>query len=347
MNHLSYLKAEELLTERCPELKLLVLGDLMLDHWVWGAVTRISPEAPIPIVDVERYTYTPGGAANVVNNLRMLGCTVSVAGVVGADDGGRRLRALLRRMGVDTSGVIRDPQRPTTLKTRIVAHNQQVVRADYESRMPLDAEIQTQLLDWISPRLSEFQAVLVSDYNKGLFNESFVSQLLGLFWEHNSLVVVGPKPENFKLFAGVELLTLNAKEATATSGLPTNNHEEVLTAGKRLQQMAHGSAIVVTRGEHGMSLFPRSHDQPYHMPALASQVYDVSGAGDTVLSAIGLVMAGGFPPQAAIELASHAAAVVVRKVGTATATAGEILSSLEENRWLTQRARRAGTFKRR
>ena len=351
----------QLLLEESPKMRLLVLGDLMLDHWVWGSVSRISPEAPIPVVDVERYSYTPGGAANVVANLLSLGAHVTLAGVVGKDDSGRRLRSLLRRQGVDVSGVLFDPGRPTTLKTRIVAHAQQVVRADYEKKHPLSPTMEAAVLEWLMLALPQFQAVFLSDYLKGFFTPTLVASIAAACASRAIPLVVGPKPANVPLFRGVSLLTLNAREAAEASGVATSTQTGAEAAGAILQSVigqgaspdpgtpsagvsegppSRGAAaggteggikpgtVVVTRGENGMSMFSPG-EPPRHMPALASQVYDVSGAGDTVLASLGLAVAGGLSPADAVLLASHAAAVVVRKIGTATATPEEILGSLD------------------
>lgn len=324
MSLISAERARKLL-EQSSRLRVLVVGDLMLDHWVWGTVSRISPEAPIPVVDVDRYTYTPGGAANVVSNLRALGARVALLGVVGADDAGRRLRTLLKRQGVEVEGLLIDASRPTALKTRIVAHHQQVVRADYEKRHPLEAPLQERLLEWFASHCQDFDAVMLSDYNKGVFRPDTGRRLLEIL-ARSRPAIAGPKPENLDLFQGATLVTLNAKEAAVASGSSTDSLEGVLQAGQKLRQRLAPSALLITRGEHGMTLF--EGDQPLSVPALASQVFDVSGAGDTVLATLGLTLAAGGRPEEAIRLASHAAAVVVRKLGTATASPREIVESV-------------------
>ncbi len=317
-------RAQALLS-RGSGLRVLVIGDLMLDHWVWGTVSRISPEAPIPVVDVDRYTYTPGGAANVVSNLRAMGARVGLLGVVGRDDSGRKLRAELRRQGAEVDGVLTDPGRPTALKTRIVAHHQQVVRADYERRHPLDEAMQGQLLDWFGQHWEGYDAILLSDYNKGVFRPTTASRILSVL-EGRRPAVAGPKPENFDLFREARLVTLNAREAAAAAECPTDSEENVRKAGGALRARLSGGSLLVTRGEHGMTLF--AGERPLTVPALAQQVFDVSGAGDTVLATVGLALAAGGTDEEAIRLASHAAAVVVRKLGTATASPEEILASL-------------------
>ncbi|MCA9791292.1 MAG: hypothetical protein KC910_05835, partial [Candidatus Eremiobacteraeota bacterium] len=306
-------------------LNVLVVGDLMLDHWVWGSVTRISPEAPVPVVDVDRYTYTPGGAANVVSNLRALGAKVSLVGAVGEDESGQRLRSILSEQGVVVDGVLVDADRPTTLKTRIIAHSQQVVRADFERRTPLPESLLDQAHQWLSQRLDGFDGIFLSDYDKGLFRSPGSQKLLATAAARPT--IAGPKPSNFEHFGGLATITLNALEASQASGIETSSDELVEEAGRVLLERSRAQAVLVTRGEHGMTLF-RPHRPSFTFPALASQVFDVSGAGDTVLTLVGLCAAVGADPEEAVAIASHAAAVVVRKVGTATATPDEILRSI-------------------
>ncbi len=306
-------------------MRLLVVGDLMLDHWVWGSVSRISPEAPVPVVDVDRYTYTPGGAANVVSNLKALGAQVAVLGMIGDDESGRRLRDLLSEDGVEVEGLVVDADHPTTLKTRIIAHSQQVVRADFERTSPFSNQVMAKISGWLSQNRDRFDGVLLSDYDKGLFRSQGWDQLFEML--RGTVTVAGPKPSNFHIFKGLELVTLNAPEAASASGLPTRSDEQVEAAGKTLVESLGRRPVLVTRGSQGMTLF-QADQASLHFPALASQVYDVSGAGDTVLTLVGLCRAAGASWEQAVELASHAAAVVVRKLGTATATVDEILKSL-------------------
>jgi len=316
------------ITDRFPAQRILVMGDLMLDHWVWGSVSRISPEAPIPVVDVQRHSYTPGGAANVVSNLKALGAQVEILGVVGADDPGRRLRALLRRQGIGTEGIFVQKDRPTSLKTRIIAHSQQVVRADLEQRTAVDGALWSRMLAWLDENRERFTGFLLSDYNKGLFWDGRLRDMLRRLEGRPTLA--GPKPENIEEFRGVEMVTLNALEARVASGHDTATEEGLRRAGEDLLKRLGCRAVLVTLGERGMALFEKGHPLR-QVPALASQVYDVSGAGDTVLSVMGLARSVGVEPEEAMRLASHAAAVVVRKVGTATVDCEELLASLERD----------------
>lgn len=308
---------------------ILVLGDLMLDQWMWGKVSRISPEAPVPVVDVERTTYTPGGAANVVSNLLTLGSRVTVAGLIGDDDTGSRLRGLLEQAGARTAGLVVSRYRRTTVKTRIIAHSQQVVRVDQEERTPFNEAEAADLKDWLSRHLSGFDGVFLSDYDKGLFTSpSFIEFWPGLYGG-DVPVIAGPKPSNLEVFRGVNCLTLNASEAALATGQAMDSRESTRQAGARLLELSRAGAVLITQGEKGMTFFPQE-GAPLSERAFATEVFDVSGAGDTVLTVMGLGLCAGLSSESAIKLASHAAAVVVRKLGTATVTVEEIGDSLRQ-----------------
>lgn len=308
------------------DLKILVVGDLMLDHWVWGDVNRICPEAPVPVVNVRNSSYTLGGAANVAANLTALGAKVDIVGFVGADDAGRRLRLLLRRMGVGIEGVVVQEDTPTIMKSRIIANNQHVVRADIEDVRSPRQRIFRQIARSIGDHYHEYQAVVFSDYNKGLLWNGQAAELTQLI--KGVPIIVGPKPCNVKAFSGVDTITLNASEATQATGLATDTEASLERAGESLLEQTHCNNAIITLSARGMALF-RPNQAKEQVPALAAQVYDVSGAGDTVLSMVALCRACGVEAQEAIRLASHAAAIVVRKVGTATVSREELLASLE------------------
>lgn len=309
---------------------VLVLGDCMLDHWLWGTVTRISPEAPVPVVDVERSTYTPGGAANVVHNLCGLGARVGIVGIVGQDDAGRRLRGMLKEQGADVRGLLADATRPTTTKTRIIAHSQQVVRADAELRQKLDGGLASRLLRLVRPHLGAYGAMLVSDYNKGVVSEPLLHPLLDAAMQRGVLVVAQPKPENLRMFPAATVVALNEKEAYAATGLHAHDPAGAEQAAAAIMQITRCNAVLITRGAQGMSLVEASR-KAHHVTALARQVYDVSGAGDTVVSVLTLALVAGATLVEATQLANYAAAVVVQKVGTATATPQEIVDILREH----------------
>ena len=320
MNLIEYEKATEICRSFAGA-RLLVVGDLMLDYWVWGTVSRISPEAPVPVVDIAHHSYTPGGAANVVANLKTLGAKVDLLGVVGADDIGRRLRVMLERQDIGISGLVVSEDYPTIMKTRIIANSQQVVRADLETRCAVKDHVWKKLLAWANNHRQDYDAVVISDYDKGLLWGDHIQNLI-------KIVIAGPKPVDLKRFLGCELITLNAKEAKAASGYDTFNNQGLEQAGRALLAELNLNSVLITLGERGMALF-RKDVPTVRVPALASQVYDVSGAGDTVLSVMALCASASVPITEAMSLASHAAAVVVRKVGTATVNTEELLESLQ------------------
>lgn len=307
--------------------RVLVLGDCMLDHYVWGKVNRISPEAPVPVLEVESSTHTPGGAANVVHNLRSLGARTGIAGVIGADEAGQKLRDTLSSQGVDVAGLVVDATRPTTTKTRIIAHSQQLVRTDLERRDPVDADVARRLSAVAERDAQRWDALLLSDYNKGVLRSDIIDRFVDCAQRAGALVVAGPKPESLSLYRRVKVVALNQGEAAAAVGFPLRDPDAVQRAGRQILEQLEVAAVLITRGEHGMSLF-EAHEPPYHVPALASEVYDVSGAGDTVVSVLTLALSVGASLPEAVSLANVAAAVVVRKVGTATTTCDEVLATL-------------------
>jgi D-beta-D-heptose 7-phosphate kinase/D-beta-D-heptose 1-phosphate adenosyltransferase len=299
--------------------RILVVGDVMVDEWVWGSVSRISPEAPVPVVRVDDHSFTLGGAGNVASNLRAIGARVSFAATVGDDAEGRRVRELLEAADVDATGLLALTDRPTTRKTRIVAHNQQVVRADWESAAPLAPADRARLAALVTARAAGHDAVVLSDYAKGLFSREIVEAAAG-----SAVVTADPKPANIDLFAGVTCVAPNAGEAAAASGIEIVDEASLERAGSALLERLGCRYVVVTRGERGMALFGARGERML-IPSVARAVYDVSGAGDTVIAVLTLALAAGAPITLAVELANFAAGAVVAKLGTATASPGEIL----------------------
>jgi rfaE bifunctional protein kinase chain/domain len=309
--------------ERARGRKVLVVGDVMLDEWIWGTVTRISPEAPVPVVAVSDHSFTLGGAGNVANNLRALGAEVEIAATVGDDTFAEQVRGLLHGEQVGDAGVFSLPARPTTRKTRIVAHNQQVVRADWESALPPSPEAGDRVVEFVRDRAARSDAVIFSDYGKGLVSRALVEAALAC-----PLVFVDPKPQNIDLFRGVTCVAPNAAEASAITGIAITGEAALEDAGARLLERLHCRYAVITRGEHGMALFGSAGER-LAVPSVARTVYDVSGAGDTVIATLTLALAAGAPVERALALANFAAGAVVEKLGTATASADEILSLVE------------------
>lgn len=302
----------------------------MLDEWIWGKVSRISPEAPVPVVAVERRTYTPGGASNVAANTRSLGAKTAVLGIIGDDDAGHKLKEELKKRGVDTGGIFSVPDRPTTLKTRIIAHSQQVVRADFESRSSVDGKISSALLSNGSALIDKADAILFSDYNKGLFTSSFIPKLFAHARSRRKLIVAGAKPANLNLFRGAALIIMNQPEAEQILNRELAFEKTLKSSGAELLNRLESSGLIITRGEHGMAIF-ESGKPMVSIPAVTSEVYDVSGAGDTVIAVAALALAAGANLLDAASLANHAAGVVVKKVGTATVTEKELVDILENH----------------
>jgi D-beta-D-heptose 7-phosphate kinase/D-beta-D-heptose 1-phosphate adenosyltransferase len=300
--------------------RILVIGDLMIDEWIWGTVTRISPEAPVPVVAVGDHSFTLGGAGNVASNLRALNANVVFAGTVGDDAFGAQVRTLLREQQVDDSGIFTLADRPTTRKTRIVAHNQQVVRADWESTAPLGAGDRKRVAAFVRERAAQCDAVILSDYAKGLLCREIVEAASSC-----PLVLADPKPQNAGLWRGVTCVAPNVAEAATMTGVPIVDERSLEAAGLRLLEMLDCRYAIITRGEHGMALFGRSGER-LTIPSVARTVYDVSGAGDTVVAMLALALAAGAPIEQAMQLANFAAGVVVEKLGTATASPQEILA---------------------
>ncbi|MBI5560095.1 MAG: D-glycero-beta-D-manno-heptose-7-phosphate kinase [Deltaproteobacteria bacterium] len=313
--------------------RVLVVGDLIMDHFIWGKVTRISPEAPVPVVDVTEETILLGGSANVVNNIHSLGGRSYLAGVVGGDDDGRRLVTILKEKGIPTDGIAVDANRPTTIKTRIVAHNQQVVRFDREKKDPIRRGVVKRVSDYIRKTVGRSDIVVVSDYAKGMVTEDMLRLVRELTGASDKPVIVDPKVEHFDYYRGVTLVTPNNVEAGLASGIEIEDEASLKEAGYALVKRLGCKALLITRGESGMSLFEGTTD--VHIPTVAKEVYDVSGAGDTVTGVMALSLAAGATLKEAAVLANLAAGIVVEKVGTATVSPEELAGAVST--WLKRR----------
>ena len=306
--------------------KVLVVGDLMLDEHIWGTAGRISPEAPVMVVQVEssESDCRPGGAANVANNIRAYGAHASVVGIVGEDEGGRMLLAALNKAGVDTSGIFVDKNRPTTRKTRIWAsHRHQVVRVDWENRRKVSAVIANKIIDYVANLLSDYDAILISDYDKGIVTREIVSSAVRLAKEKGVISASNPKPRNISCYTGIGVMTLNQSEAETAAGMEFDSLGDVEKAGRKLLSITGCGGLVITRGAHGLSTFSASGDIA-HIPAMETEVYDVAGAGDTVVSALTLALSCGLDIASAGAIANCAGGAVVRKVGVATTSVDEV-----------------------
>jgi rfaE bifunctional protein kinase chain/domain len=306
--------------------RVFVLGDVMLDEFLWGRVSRISPEAPVPVVQVTRQTFHLGGAGNVAANVRSLGGEAVLAGVVGGDAAGERVREALDGAGVDWRVVDLGRDRPTTVKTRIVAHGQQVVRADHEDAADVPAQAQADLLESVRRELPSCAALVVSDYEKGVVTASLLRRVMALARRRRVPVLVDPKVRHFRLYRGATVVTPNQLETEQATGLRLDGASGLNAAGRRVLSQLACRAVLVTRGEHGMSLFERGRP-PLHVPTAAREVFDVTGAGDSVIATMALALAAGASLAEAAVLANCAAGVVVGKLGTAQANPREVLAA--------------------
>ena len=307
--------------------RVAVLGDLMLDRYLWGRVDRISPEAPVPVVEVERETSTLGGAGNVAVNLAALGARPVLIGVVGDDEVGGQLRQAFAEKGVEPRPLVTDRARPTTVKTRIIAHSQQVVRFDRESRADLEGEGLGALLATIQRELPACEALVVSDYGKGVIQPATLEAAIGLARSKRIPVAVDPKESHIDHYRGVSILTPNQHEAGWVQGRRVVDEASLLEVGWGLQRRLDAEAVLVTRGPQGMSLFEKGGAYT-HIPTVAREVFDVTGAGDTVVSVVALALAAGADYPTACYVSNHAAGIVIREVGTASCSPAQLLESL-------------------
>jgi rfaE bifunctional protein kinase chain/domain len=309
--------------------KILIIGDIILDRYIFGKVSRISPEAPVPVVDVVSESFLLGGAANVANNIISLGGKVTVAGVIGKDRAGDVVRGLMADCSIDTEGIIED-NRPTTVKSRVIAHNQQVVRFDREDRRKLEGKSLLSFLGYIKKVLPNFDAVIISDYKKGVISAPLVKAVVKFAKQKKTFVAVDPKVGHFHLYRNVSLITPNLLEASQGSGVDIRDEKSLRKAGKTLLSRLLCASVLITRGEEGMSLFEREgrNVKVTHIPTVAKKVFDVTGAGDTVIATFAIAHAAGASLHDAAVISNHAAGIVVGEVGTAVATPESILQSL-------------------
>nr|MBP7322305.1 D-glycero-beta-D-manno-heptose-7-phosphate kinase [Deltaproteobacteria bacterium] len=308
--------------------RVLVVGDLMIDHFIQGTVSRISPEAPVPVVTMTAETLRLGGAANVVHNVRALGGTVFAAGAIGNDAMGKKILQEFRTLGVNTDGTVKSTAFPTTVKTRIIAHHQQVVRFDRETLRPLPATVRHKLLTYLKHRVPQIDAVIISDYGKTVICQELMKEILTITRAHDVQVIVDPKVKNIALYHGVNMITPNQKEAGESVGLSITTDDDAAHAAQLLQRKLDCDAVLITRGEYGMTLLERNNSC-VHIPTLATEVYDVTGAGDTVISALTLALATGASPMVSALIANIAAGIVVRKLGTAVVESEELKRTIQ------------------
>jgi D-beta-D-heptose 7-phosphate kinase/D-beta-D-heptose 1-phosphate adenosyltransferase len=305
--------------------RVLIVGDVILDEYIWGEVRRISPEAPVPVVEIRRRTYVPGGAANAAANVVSLGGHALLGGVVGPDPPAHRLREALAQGRIEAEGLAVDGDRLTTTKTRIIAHSQQVVRIDSEQRKPLPAAIEEALLRWTAQHLPNVDACILSDYDKGVVSLALAQEFIRLARQAGKPVVVDPKGAHYAKYRGATVIKPNVHEVERFLKHEIRDDAELQQAGRHLTGLLEGAALLITRGSQGMSLFHEGNPA-MHIPTVARNVFDVTGAGDTVIGALALSLAAGWTLPQAVHLANQAAGIVVGKIGTATVTQDELLT---------------------
>lgn len=311
--------------------RILVLGDVMLDRYLWGKVSRISPEAPVPVVDVQGETTMLGGAGNVINNIFSLGANPTLCGVIGDDATGREVIARMEDLRLTTEGILVEPGRPTSTKTRIVAHSQQVVRVDRESRKDIDPRMMKRLLAFVEKMMQGLDVIIVSDYGKGVVAPDIIAGLRLLKRSWSGIVAVDPKVESFPLYRGVDVITPNHLEAGAYCGFEITDGEGLAKAGDGILKNLDCQAVLITQGEQGMTLFEQG-GETRHIRTAAKKVYDVTGAGDTVIATFCLGLASGLDMKRAAVISNLAAGIVVGEVGTSTVGVGDLKRAISEMR---------------
>lgn len=299
--------------------KVLIVGDIMLDRYWWGSVKRISPEAPVPVVELQKSTFAPGGSANVAANVAGLGATAYLVGAVGNDHDAGTLVGLLQDANVSVDSLVRVTNRPTSVKTRVIAHSQQVVRVDQETASAFSGGDEERLWEKISMALPKVNAVIISDYAKGLLSEALLSSLIDSSRELGKMVLVDPKGKNYSRYSGATLLTPNRREAAEACNFDESMPNMVSIAGDRLMNELDLDMVLITQGEEGMTLFQRGKE-PLHLSTTAKETYDVTGAGDTVIACLGIALGAGMDFVEAAKLANLAAGLVVEQVGTTAIT---------------------------
>jgi len=311
------------------KVKILVVGDLMVDRFIWGKVSRISPEAPVPVVLVEKETFLLGGATNVVNNIQSLGGKVSVCGVVGDDEMGQKIIKEMEHIGIETRGIFIEQERQTTVKTRIIAHQQQLVRIDRETTHHPKSSTLRNLSEFVKGNIEGFDGIILSDYGKGLLTKVLIRTIIQKGKGKKKFILVDPKLKNFFFYKGATAVTPNLAEASAASRVLISDLPSLKKAGRMLLKQLRCDVLMITRGEEGMAIF-EPDQEPFFVPTIAKEVYDVTGAGDTVIGTMGLALGAGASMIDAARLANYAAGIVVGKVGTATVSQEELIEVIKE-----------------
>jgi len=317
------------IVEQFKNKKILVVGDVMLDKYIWGEVSRISPEAPVQVVNVVKESYAPGGASNAANNVAALGAQVFMVGVVGKDSTKKKLVKELKTRNIDVNGLIDGENKRTILKVRVIGRSQQLIRFDYEKKGYVDTKTENNILDFISNKIDEIDAIIVSDYAKGVITKHLMEKLMTLCNKRNKIIVVDPKPKNKEFYRNATLITPNSIEAQQMSSFQEEefSDSDIEKIGKQLLEELN-SNILITKGEKGMSLFEKN-GKTTSIPTFAKEVYDIVGAGDTVVASVALALASQASFEDAAIIANHAAGITVGKVGTSTVSTEELKRSIE------------------
>ncbi|MCD6296003.1 MAG: D-glycero-beta-D-manno-heptose-7-phosphate kinase [Deltaproteobacteria bacterium] len=319
--------------DRFPQARVIVIGDFIMDEYIWGDVSRISPEAPVPVVDVKQETKTLGGASNVIYNMATLGARPVLCGVIGDDRTGRQILNKVDQMGLKTDGMVVEPGRPTSIKTRIVAHNQQVVRFDRESKKNIGPESIEKILDFIGKNLNTIDAIVISDYGKGVISAPLMKGLRDLVRqasEGSIIIAVDPKTGNFEYYQEVDVITPNHHEAGAYCGFEIIDEDTLTQAGRKMLGELNCRSVLITQGKGGVTLFENGGETT-HIPTVAKKVFDVTGAGDTVIGTFSLGLASGLDLKSAAVLSNLAAGIVVGEVGTSTVSAEALKKAVGGN----------------
>ena len=311
------------------KIKVLVLGDLMIDEYLWGDVNKISPEAPVPVVAVKNKTYTLGGAGNVINNLVSMGALVTVIGTLGKDASGKQMLDKFKDLGVNIKGIVKEQARPTTKKTRVIASNQQVLRIDREIKSKISLKTLKKFTDFMEQILCNMDIVLISDYDKGVITKELIQKTVKLANKHKILTIADPKGLDFSKYKNLSMLTPNQKEAGLAAGIEILSKKDLLRAAKKIMEQTAIKRLLITCGKHGMLVFDENLE-PFKIKSKAKQVFDVSGAGDTVLAILGLGLAANKTFKQSADIANTAAGIVVTKLGTATTSINELKKALIE-----------------
>jgi len=328
MKSQSYTRLKSIISEYRNK-KILVIGDLILDEFMWGKVSRISPEAPVPVVRVEKESFMPGGAANVANNITSLGAKVYLTGIVGSDNRAGILKGELEHKGIVTAGIVTDATRPTTLKTRVIAHQQQVVRIDKERTEYIKDRVIKRIVNYVNKMIDDIDGIIIEDYGKGLITPKLLKPILNIAKRNKKIIAVDPKEEHLSYYKGVTVITPNSQEASKAVGFKIGDKASLRKAGQLLLNKFKAKVAIITLGEEGMAVFEQGKP-PKKIPTIAQEVYDVSGAGDTVISTFTLSLICGATAIQAAHIANCAAGIVVGKVGISVVNEDELLGRIKE-----------------